>query len=248
MKKIGGNEIFGLLREYRFLWIEGRVGGGKTSFAVELAEFYAEKGYRVVANIPVAFAEDAREVNLMDDGMAHVFMILDEGGMWLPSDAAAKRFRAFLAKLDIMVVLSSTEEPPRSFRRVRLEPEINFLKVGLPMVFYRWALSRGRKEDSGKFLWMNPKSPWGKYSRQYPAISANGLDTLMDRLVSQFVAHHGDEEVVPNDASERNWFAVTEQDAAAALIDAAEIMAEAADRMGAAEEPRKRKKRRFKIF
>lgn len=51
MKKIGGNEIFGLLREYRFLWIEGRVGGGKTSFAVELAEFYAEKGYRVVAAI-----------------------------------------------------------------------------------------------------------------------------------------------------------------------------------------------------
>jgi len=54
--------------------------------------------------------------------------------------------------------------------------------------------------------------------------------------------------VVPNDASERGWFAVTEQDAAEALIDAAEIMAEAADRMGAAEEPRKRKKRRLKIF
>lgn len=247
IKKYGGNEIFGLLRDFKFCWIDGRVQGGKTSFAVELAEYYAERGYRIVANIPVAFAENWRDIHLMDDGLARVFMILDEGGMWLPGDAEAKKFKAFLGKLDIIVVLSSVEEPPRSFRKIKLEVMENFMKIGLPIIWYRWSLKRSIKDDTGKILWLQPKNPWGKYSRQYPAISPNGLDKLMARLMEEFIAFHGDDaEITPNEEN-LAWLQKERDPSAEIMLEAAEIFADAAEEIVRSQRKPKKKKRRFSL-
>jgi len=95
------------------------------------------------------FAENPNDINLMDDGMGHVFIILDEGGVWL-KNVDVDAFTAFLAKLDIILVIPSFRDIPRGLRTQELEAGINFGKVGLPIIEYRWIVKRTSKDDIGR--------------------------------------------------------------------------------------------------
>jgi len=250
IKLLNAGPLFGTLREFRFMWIEGRVSGGKTSLAVGLAEHFAKKGYRVVANIPVVFAEDPDMIHLNDDGMAKLFCLLDEGGMWL-ENVDAKAFKAYLGKLDVYVVLASVETPPRAFHKFRCEPVLNWLqKTGIPLIQYEWTFERkGKKDEVGKFSWSNPRHTWGMYSRQAPGMGAAGLDKMMDRLVREFIAHHNDgksiEEVGNPNAENESYFWISpEQRQRAAQDEYIEAMERAADRMATAAEGVKKGQRK----
>lgn len=246
MNWIGGNAIVGILKETRFLTVSGFTNAGKTSFCVALAEMYAMKyGYRVVANFPLVFAENPNEIHLMEDGMAHVFIILDEGGVWL-SNVDVKAFKAFLAKLDIIIVIPSFQEVPRGFRTQELEAGINFGKVGLAnIVEYRWIVKRTTKDDVGRLIWLNARSPWGKYSRQYPAMGAAGIDKMIDRLVGQLAEHHG-ERLEAND--DNFTFIKTQNEEVLAILEAASALEEASERLQGASRKIGAKKKRFRII
>jgi len=215
------------LRNYRYLWVDGHVGGGKTSFVVALGEHMAANyGYRFASNIPVVFNEDHDQLNVLSDGMAHIFMMLDEAGMFIPSGQQAKPFMAFLAKLDIYICLASAMEPPPVMRAYRVEPIISFLKIGLPWIVYRWTLKKGHKNDTGTFIWLDANSSWGWYSRQYPAVDDGGLKSLTERLVQELVHYHDENKEI------ESLFTLSQADAAALMADAAAEMAGAAERMG----------------
>jgi len=241
MKWLGGNAILGILRETRTLTVSGFTNAGKTSFCVALAEHYAKNfGYRVVATMPLVFAENPDDIHLMDDGMAHVFIILDEAGVWLES-VDVKAFRAFLAKLDIIIVLPSFEDVPRGFRKQELEAGINFGKVGLPIIEYRWIVKRSTKDDIGKLVWLDSRSAWGKYSRQFPAMHAGGIDRMIDRLVRELAEKHGENQ----DANTDNFSFIKQQNPeTAAILDAASAMEAAAERLERVQAKTKTKKRR----
>jgi len=243
MKMIGESAILGILKETRSLAVSGFTNAGKTSICVELAEYYAkERGYRVVANFPLVFAENPDEIHLMDDGMAHVFIILDEGGVWL-QNVDVKAFKAFLAKLDILLVIPSFHDVPRGLRTQELEAGINFGKIGLPIIEYRWIVKRSTKDDVGRLVWLNSRSPWGKYSRQYPAMGAGGIDRMIDRLVSELAELHGER----IDANENNFAFISQQnEETLAILEAADALERAAERMeSASKKAGAKKKRRF---
>ncbi len=239
MKLFNGDMFLAQLRAYRYAWLDGHVGAGKTSFVVALGEHMARNyGYRFCSNIPVVFNEDQDQIHVLEDGMAHVFMMLDEAGMFIPSGQSAKQFMGFLAKLDIYIVLASALEPPPIMRAFSVEPLISFLKVGLPWIVYRWTLKKGHKNDTGTFIWLDADLPWGWYSRQYPAVDPGGLDDLMERLVQELVTYH--------DANKKveNLFTLSEADAAALMADAAAEMAAAANRMEALGAKQEKQKKR----
>ena len=242
MKLMGGDMFIAQLRAYRYAWLDGHVGAGKTSFVVALGEHMAMNyGYRFCSNIPVVFNEDQDEIHVQADGMAHVFMMLDEAGMFIPSGQSAKQFMGFLAKLDIFIVLASAMEPPPIMRAFQVEPVISFLKIGIPWIVYRWMLKKGHKNDTGTFIWLDATLPWGWYSRQYPAVDPGGLDVLMERLVQELVTYHDETKKVSN------LFTLSPADAAALMADAAAEMAQAASRMEVMGAKQGAQKKRFAL-
>jgi hypothetical protein len=227
MKLLNASTFFAQLRQQRYAWLDGHLGAGKTSFVVALGEHMAMRyGYRFTSNIPVVFQEPHEKLSLMSDGMAHIFMMLDEGGMFLPSSAVAKMFRGFLAKLDVYVVLASNLEPPPILRDFVIEPVISFLKVGVPWIVYKWELRTSRRKEKDFFIWRDASVSWGWYSRQYPAMGPNGCDRLIERLVKELAAYHGQ-----TTENLEGLFTLTEADAAALMADAAAQMERAAERI-----------------
>jgi len=239
----------GTLEQYRHIWLEGAVSGGKTSLAVAIAQAFCQRGYRCVANFPLVFAEDPKQISLDENGMAKLVVILDEAGTWL-SSIDGKAFKAYLGKLDIFLIISSVEAPPTAFHKFRAEVELNYMhKVGLPIIEYIWTLERkGKKDYTGSFWWANSWSVWGMYSRQNPGLGAQGLDRMMTRMVHEFVLHHNDGKELSEseNPNTENYFWIKTADDQA--IEAAHIMARAAERMERASQTAQTGKRKPSLF
>ena len=160
---VGAAVFLQTLRNYRFLWLGGRFGGGKTSLAVFLSYFILRMGWAdfVVSNIPIAWGVPPVLYRRYtpDDAV----LLLDEGGLFMKFSGDFERVGAFMRKLNMYALLPSVIPPAGIFRMFQVQRVINFYTIGIPMWWYQWRLSIGAVTSNGSFGWLYPSAVFGYF-------------------------------------------------------------------------------------
>lgn len=171
-KLVNAHEFLANVQDARMCYIGGKLGKGKTSLAVRIAQEFLERDYRLITNIRCVWNDVWDDVNFLDEfGHLKAVVIIDEGGAELKSTAMIERSMQYLAKMDLIVLMPSKSIPVRSFKSVECEVMYSWKPIGIPLVRYRWKSNESNKEDGGTFLWWNPNKVYGIYSRQDPGAS-----------------------------------------------------------------------------
>ncbi len=189
---INGGQIFPIIQSYRLVWIAGRFSGGKTSFSYKVAERFLKNGqYRLISNTNCIWNDDPNDVQLMDDGMLHAVIVLDEGGQWFKSSKEIERIAAYAAKMDCIYIIPSFWPPNRSAQVVTIQPLFNFISAGIPAIVYSWSVSLGSFKDKGWFAWVYPQSIYGVYSRQDPGDSPETIISFLTQRTEEYIQSRG---------------------------------------------------------
>lgn len=168
------NEFVRMLRMYRFLWIGGRFGGGKTTLALALADrLIAQRSQRYVASnlplyvdAPFRITRDIGEVTKLEDTV----ILMDESGMILDQGASPKSLKAwfaYLRKSNQVILLASVLPVARFATQFRCQRVFNGSQMGIPGWLYKWHLGIGDTKDSGWFIWWLPSRVFGLYDTDY---------------------------------------------------------------------------------
>jgi len=184
MSFVGASGLLQLIQSYRLVWIGGRFSGGKTSFALRIAEEFLKMGYRLLSNTPCVWADEWEKVRLHDEtGMLNAVVVMDEAGLALKATRQVEAMAAYAAKMDCIYLFPSFFPPIRAAQVVTVQPVFSFVQIGLPVIVYRWRVKIGSFDDRGSFAWVWPAEVWGVYSRRAPESSIYDLiDFLGDRV------------------------------------------------------------------
>lgn len=184
MSFVGAGGLLQLIQSYRLIWIGGKFSGGKTSFAMKIAEEFCKTGYRLLTNTPCIWADDWDNVRLSEDtGMLNAVIVMDEAGLALKATRQVETMAAYAAKMDCIYLFPSFFPPIRAAQVVTVQPIFSFVQIGLPVIVYRWRVKIGAFDDKGSFIWVWPSEVWGTYSRRAPESSIYDLvDFLGDRV------------------------------------------------------------------
>lgn len=166
---------------YHFLWLRGRVGSGKTTFAFYLANTLYKKGIveRMYSNIPSV----AKQPEWGDDGTKAAY-ILDEGGMFMRSRGNFENVAAALRKAGNYVIIASVIPPAREFATlsVNLVADTSAL-LPFPLWLYEYELVSYGTREKGMFAFVNPQSVWGLFDTDfYPADDGGIEEFLVDEI------------------------------------------------------------------
>lgn len=178
---------------YRLVWILGRFGGGKTSLAYKIAEFYGNQGYRLLSNNYSIWADDWKDVSLDKNNHLHAVVIWDEGGQYFTDARQIKQIAAYANKMDVIHLIPSYFPPCRAAQVVTIQPQFNLKSAGIPLIVYKWRVRLGGFQDEGNFYWLNPKEIYGVYSRQDPGDTAGELVEYLTKKTEEYRSAYGRE-------------------------------------------------------
>jgi hypothetical protein len=159
------NAVLHYIKMYRVAHIDGRYGGGKTSFAFRAAyELLTRGGYRYLFSNVASVWNDNPELVLMRDGRyVDAVVVLDEGGLFLKTGRDVEKFLVFLRKLNITLLLPSVQRPASALCRLQIQRMSNLNVIGLPLWAYVGRLSSGDQNERSNFYWRSPKEIYGIY-------------------------------------------------------------------------------------
>lgn len=178
----GTNTLMGFLKTSRVCWLRGRYGSGKTALAHRLAyELVSDGSFRyVISNCRSVWADNPADVVLREGRFVDAVLILDEAGMFVDGSYKARRYLAFLRKLNVCVLLSSFMKPAAVMRDFSIKRFINWEVAGLPVWSYRYLVSDGVDRYSDVFHWINPSEIFGVYDTAgFPSDDAGIEDYLL---------------------------------------------------------------------
>jgi hypothetical protein len=221
MGLLNGGSIMSIVSGYRLVWVGGRFGGHKTSFAYYLAKQYLAQGYRLISNTKCIWNDDMENVELLP-GSNHLkaVIVLDEGGLEFKATKQVEMIAAYANKMDCIYIIPSFWPPNRGAQVVTIQPLFNLKSAGVPAVFYIWRVKLGDFKDKGYFIWTNPNEIYGTYSRQDPGAEASDIVEFLVGRTEGYRARHG------YAANKLSTVGVSEIDL---LQEAANTMAAAAD-------------------
>lgn len=183
---INGYNFLNTFKTYKFCWLSGRVGGGKTSFAFYLAGTLFNEGRvdNIVANIPSVIS------TFPQPGMPaeNSAVIVDEGGLFMKFSRDFETVAAMLRKLNNYIILPSFIPPAREFRYLTVQREMNLRKlIPLPINawVYKWRLNLGTISEEDWFVWVNPESVWGLYDSDATPADDAGITPWIDAYTKE---------------------------------------------------------------
>ncbi len=189
---VGASGLVQIIQSYRLIWIGGRFSGGKTSFALRIAQEFLKLDYRLLTNTPSIWADDWDTVRLQEDtGMLKAVVIMDEAGLALKATRQVEAMAAYAAKMDCIYLFPSFFPPIRAAQVVTVQPVFSFVQIGIPVIIYRWRVKIGAFEDKGTFGWVSPSEVWGVYSRRAPESSIYDLISFLGARVEDYRARFG---------------------------------------------------------
>lgn len=185
MKLVSASVFLVTLRNYRFLWLGGRYGGGKTSLAVYLSHFILSHGWAkaVVGNIPVAWGVPPNMYDLYTP--EDCVLLLDEGGLFMKFSGDFEKVGAFMRKLNMYVLLPSVIPPAGIFRMFQVQRIVNFYTLGIPLWWYKWRLSIGAVTSDGSFGWWRPSEIFGYFDTLATPVSDLGVSSWVEEYTRQ---------------------------------------------------------------
>lgn len=229
---INAEPVLSAIDGYRLVWIAGRVGGHKTSLAYMIAKRYLERGYRLITNTKCVWSDNIENLTLDENGQLKAVVVFDEGGLYFSSPAQVKTIAAYLAKMDIVVIMPSFWAPSTAAQVITIQPLWNLKATGLPFVLYRWQVKIQSFKDKGYFGWVYPNEIYGLYSRQDPGDDPAALVKFLTKQTTEYRKFHG---------YSKNNIPVMEETESDLLLEVAAQFQEAA---GSIEAVSKRKSRR----
>lgn len=158
------------VRSMRVVWLQGRMGGGKTALAVALAEWLLAKGLalRVVSNIRLTGL--GRELGeLSTDEVHHLsdsVILMDEAWMELGDGMSHDQPREWFANLRHRrqyLLLPSVLDLMRACQNFTVERVWNGPAFGLPVWIYRWQIGKGKRAEWGRYVWWHPQRIFKAY-------------------------------------------------------------------------------------
>ena len=234
-----GETFINVFHLTKTLHIGGRLGGGKTALAVWLAKDLMRAGLsdNIVSNFPIWGATFPRSA-------MRCAIVIDEGGLFLEMKSDFKKIAAALRKMSNYVIVPSFIPPAREFSFLKCQRIFNTAGLGLPMCWvYKWRLRMGDVDESGVFVWENPKSVFGLYDTTYLPASDGGIGAWVEKTTR---AYSKDDYRFPDDDQDDDAVAsdLPGEDKSAQLIDsAADGMSSAADKIATALEKLRKRKR-----
>lgn len=181
---------------YRFMWLAGRYGGGKTALAYRLAyDLVLNHGYRyILSNVKSVWNDEPEQVQLRAEGnalKADAVLILDEGGEFIASRAEAKQWLAALRKLNVVILLPSVLPPAHDVRFLEVRRLWNGNSIGLPLWHYHCYLESGSISEKISFAWVNPQEIYGIYDTDGYPTDANEILDYVKKWLGQSAAKGG---------------------------------------------------------
>ena len=140
---LGATGFLGIVSLYRIVWITGRFGGHKTSFAYAITEDYLKRGYRLLTNSSSPWSDPPESVRLDKDGHMKAVVILDEGGLEFKVKSQMEEIASYAAKMDLIFLFPSFWPPTRSARVLTVQPVFSLISAGLPAIIYKWRAKLG---------------------------------------------------------------------------------------------------------
>lgn len=174
-----------LIKAYRFVWIRGRFGGGKTALSVELSRrlLRQTKANKLAANIPVAWGErDLSDVSPRDS-----VIIMDEGGLFWKTSLDFEMVASYLRKFNVFVLIPGVVPPNIKFRMLSIQRMLNLAPIcGLQIWVYKWELREGAQDSEGYFGWAFP-GIFDYYDTNFPPSDDAGIAAWVDAYAMQQV-------------------------------------------------------------
>lgn len=229
---IGGGNVLPIVGDYRLVWISGRYGGGKTLLAMEIAESFLKRGYRLLTNIPCAWADDWDSVQLQDDGRLRAVVIMDEAGLVLKYTEQLEAMCAYSRKMDCIYLFPSFMPPVRFAQVVDLHSMFSLAHVLLPITFWSCRIRLGSFRETTSFATSKASLYYGVYSTQG---TDRGTEDLIELLATRTEEFRKRNEAKHKYTGSQKRDGVRKvalrprDEAASALRDSAGAMEEAAD-------------------
>lgn len=165
--------VIDFLVQFRWLWLSGRPGGGKTSLGIYLANLLVKLGYaqRIAINTPLlglepsAIVQTPAEVHTYE----HCAIILDEAWLYIGKGAQRKEINEWLGyirKGNNYLIAPSVLPLCNDFKVFQVQRQFNGLQLGLPFWRYIWKLDTGVEKDKGAWVWWNPAQVFGSYDHR----------------------------------------------------------------------------------
>lgn len=210
MQIINGDIFIGYVKTYRSLWLNGRYGGGKTSFAtVVAARLFAEHQADFVAsNIPIKFATPAEEIV----PFKNTVIVLDEAWQYLESWKDVKSYAAWLRKRNLFLIAPSVFPIHQQLSALTCQRIFNAYVMGLPFWLYRWDLSARKVSRKGYFAIWKPSHIFGWYDTNIEPEGDGGIVNALQRAKREDAAESRSDRGEASDGAETGGRQETGQD------------------------------------
>jgi hypothetical protein len=184
--------FFSELDDNRTLVITGRLSSGKTLLAVELAERYLKRGYKLMSQISCVWNDDFSSIVPDENGRYKTVVILDEGGLYFRRAKTAGAVSSFAAKMDTYVIFSGRKLPHEDLCSLTCQVWFDFQKYFLlPFKIWRYDVYNGSKSYNGFFVQTGWWLYWGLYDTLDPGDNPEGIVNFFKQATETFFARFG---------------------------------------------------------
>lgn len=193
---LGGGSILPNIQNYRLCWIAGRPGSYKTSLSMFIAEHYMKQGYRLISNCRTVWADNPKDVQLLDNDQLKAVVILDEGGRDFKAGKQIEEIAAYTRKMDTLFLIPSYWPPTKEAQILTIQARWNLMAIGIPFVAYKWTIKLGSFRDEGNFAFWNPSKVFGIYSTKDPAAEAKAIVNFLVKRKDEYRGRFGYDDVI----------------------------------------------------
>jgi hypothetical protein len=142
--------FFAELDDCYMVYITGRLGSGKTLFAVEIAERYLKRGYKLISQINCIWNDDPATMTMDEHGRRKVVAIFDELGLYFRTQKSAGSISSFARKQQTYLIFSGRKAPHEDLCELTVQLWFDFFKWFLiPIKIWRYDKINGRKSYHG---------------------------------------------------------------------------------------------------
>lgn len=187
------DEIMREIVTNRQAWIKGWTGAHKTSLSYRLAyELIKRKEVKyLISNNKCVWAD---EIEGIKEDKLNSVIILDEGGLYVETKQDVREFVSLAMKLNVIYLIPSYWEVPRGMRNLIIEPAVNIIDSGIPLLIYKWTVKSSSGHDHGYFGWFNPSEVYGVYSRQDPGENTTRIIEGIREKTKELYKRYGHDE------------------------------------------------------